>query len=419
VSLVGQTLDGRYRLTQHIGSGSTGEVYQAQHLGLGRTFAVKVLHDLLAHQPTFAGRFKREGKALARLAHPNIVRIFDACAESHLYIVMELVEGERLDRIQRHLGAFPVQRTLRLARQLASAIEHAHQAEVLHRDLRPANLLISDLPAGEELKILDFGISKIIAADYRESKMVSREYAATDVLPHYKSPEQLRFAHVDRTCDIYAIGCILYELLTGERPFVGSSAEIINGHLAGQAVVPSKRAAGTIPPALDKLVMTCLAKDPRRRFQSGRELTIALEHLESRPAGPRRNVQIVAEEVEDDLHAALKALLPADDAAARALQALRAVQSQHELWSQEGKLAGERQKHLEAWASRYPNQSGELAALRAEAAAQSERARQRVEALDARLDEACRALEELVSRRVGPSSEGFLLVHRLKRLRSG
>ena len=298
--MIGELIDGKYLLTDRLGTGSTGEVFLARHQKLDRHFAIKLLFPSLSGEVAFSGRFRREGKALARLDHPNIVRVFDASAlpDGRLYLVMENVSGIRLDEQLRRTGSLELPRALKITRQLADALEHAQLCGVLHRDLRPANLmLVAPDTAAEHIKVLDFGIAKIDAPNHRESIIVSKEYAGVGVFPHYKAPEQLRFKPVDGRADLYALGCIFYELLTGRRPFEGASADIIRGHLNDEPLPPSaRRPALAIAAEIDELILKCLAKDPAARFQKPAELIAALKDISG---GAKKGRRVLVPEESD------------------------------------------------------------------------------------------------------------------------
>jgi serine/threonine-protein kinase len=444
--MIGEVINGRYLVQRSVGTGSTGEVFVARHTGLGREYAVKILFGTLSSQRMFAARFQREAKALARLEHPNIVRIFDSGAlpDGRLYLVMDYVEGERLDALLHRSGELSVSRALRIVRQIAAAIEHAHQAGVLHRDLRPANLLLAQPNAGEEVKVLDFGISKILSPDYRESKVVSKEYAGVDVLPHYKAPEQLRFVAVDHACDVYAIGCILYELLTGWRPFTGTSAEIIVGHLSQAPQRPSsRRGSGAISPALDALVLRCLEKDPKQRLASGRELGMALDRMEARYPSPIRKSRAPLEPaaaaaeqspseppLEEIVKPLVSLLLDADGDHTQLLAAqlaLREGELSRELITHELELARQRRNYLDGWSQRSEKELGapvrEPQFLRRcarldEDILDLQEEMKRAESTIAGRHEALAALVETLIPQLKPSGDSFLLIRRWQRARA-
>ncbi|HET9361046.1 MAG TPA: serine/threonine-protein kinase, partial [Vicinamibacterales bacterium] len=221
-----------YELTGHLGSGGMGDVYQARDLKLGRSVAVKVLPEAFAADPDRIARFEREAKVLASLNHPNIASIYglEEAGGRHL-LVMELVEGDTL-AAQIARGPLAVERALDLAQQIADALEAAHEKGVVHRDLKPANVKVT--PDGK-VKVLDFGLAKAMemspaAATISNSPTLTALATSAGVIlgtAAYMAPEQARGGAVDKRADIWAFGVVLYELLTGRRPFAGETASEI------------------------------------------------------------------------------------------------------------------------------------------------------------------------------------------------
>ncbi len=260
-----------------------GEVYLANHEVMGRPEALKILLPALAVESEFVRRFRREARALNRLQHPNIVSVYDSgqLPDGRLYLATEYVDGVRLDELVRSTGELlPIWRVLHILVQLADAVDHAHHCGVIHRDLKLSNLIVVGEPGpAEVLKILDFGIAKIIAQDYEESQVVSREGVVFGT-PTYLAPEVWRGEATNPSLDIYAAGCIGYKLLTGQPPFRGSRMELMHAHLTKQPVRPSERCpAAGIPDELDALILRCLEKKPARRFDRGLSLRAALERV--------------------------------------------------------------------------------------------------------------------------------------------
>jgi serine/threonine protein kinase len=280
--MIGQILDGRYRVLSQLGRGAMGEVYLAEHLHLGRREALKVLHPSLASDPQFVSRFRREARATNRLSHPNIVSVHDfgQLPDGRFYLAMEYAEGESLSRVLATVGRLPLVRALYLLHQLAAAVDHAHQRGVVHRDLKPDNLvLVQKRGRTDLLKVLDFGIAKIVAPDYQESLGVTPKGEVFGT-PAYMAPEQFRGEGVDPRCDLYSVGCIAYEIITGALPFVGRKMELMHAHATRVPTAPSVRApeAG-LPAELDALVLRCLEKQPLRRFPTGADLQLAIENV--------------------------------------------------------------------------------------------------------------------------------------------
>jgi hypothetical protein len=279
-AVLGEILDGRYRVLRQLGEGGMGVVYLVEHIHLGRKEALKVLHASLASDPQLVARFRREARAINRLQHPSIVSVHDfgQLPEDRFYLAMEYVEGEDLATVLAREQRLPPQRVLHLMRQLAEAVAHAHSRGVVHRDLKPENLLLRERRGrADHLMVLDFGIAKIVAPDYKESVGATPAGEIFGTLA-YMAPEQLTGDSVDGRCDIYAIGCLFFELLTGEAPFRGRNIEVMHQHLNAPPPIASQLAPG-VSPGLDALIVRCMAKDPDDRFADGEELARALERL--------------------------------------------------------------------------------------------------------------------------------------------
>ncbi len=289
--MVEGTQVGAYRLLQRIGEGGMGVVWLAEHTMLGRRAAVKVLHPSFSMQPAIVTRFFNEARAATAISDPGIVQIFDFGnhTDGSAYIVMELLDGEPLDKCLHRQGVMPFGEALRITRQVASSLGAAHARGILHRDLKPENIFLvrdPEVPGGVRAKILDFGIAKL-TGDTAGAKTATSAVMGT---PTYMSPEQCRGAGlVDTRSDVYALGCVLMTLLTGRPPFDAEGVgEIIVMHMREEPPVPSSRVP-TIPPAVDQLVLRCLAKDPAQRYTTGTELANALGMLVTQPpeAAPR------------------------------------------------------------------------------------------------------------------------------------
>jgi hypothetical protein len=280
--VVGTVLDGRYRILRKLGEGGMGEVYLVEHLSLHRNEALKILRPHLVGDPKFVSRFRREARATNRVQHPHIVSVYDfgQLPDGRFYLAMEYADGETLDHELRRIGTFPVPRALHVLHQLADAIDHAHSCGVVHRDLKPENLsLVTHRGRTDVLKVLDFGVAKIIAPEYSESMKLSREGEMYGTA-RYMAPEQFGGNTSDPRIDIYAFGCIAFELIVGEPPFRGHTAALLHAHLSERPVAASQRnPTAEVPPELDALILRCLEKKADKRFQTGHELAIALERV--------------------------------------------------------------------------------------------------------------------------------------------
>ena len=259
-----------------------GEVYLVEHIGLGRKEALKILRSTMDDSPSLVTRFRREARATNRLQHPNIVAVYDfgRLPDGRFYITTEYVEGLNLDVILRQTGALPTSRALNILVQLSDAIDHAHSRGVIHRDLKPANLILGQGRGNHEvIKVLDFGVAKIIAPDYAESIAATGQGEVFGT-PAYMAPEQIGARGNDPRIDIYAFGCIAFEMLTGSPPFVGRTLQVLNAHInTTPPRASTRRPESVIPSLLDDIVFRCLAKEPAQRPQTGGEIATALASL--------------------------------------------------------------------------------------------------------------------------------------------
>jgi len=272
------TLAGRYDLVEVIGRGGMGVVYRGRDRTLDRTVAVKVLPALFAENPTLVERFEREARAAASLNHPNIVSVFDSGRDgTERFIVMECVPGVSLAELLRERGRLEVREAVALAAQIAGALAAAHAAGIVHRDVKPANVMV--LPSGGA-KVLDFGIARAAAdAALTNTSMVLGSAP-------YIAPEVMLGQAADERSDIYSLGCVLYEMLTGRPPFVGDLPAVVMNQHTNAAPQPIHELAEGIPPALAALVMRMLAKNPVDRPRSAADLTSALKASLTAPTAP-------------------------------------------------------------------------------------------------------------------------------------
>lgn len=284
-SLLGTVLAERYRLDALLGEGGMGKVYAAQHVLMRKRLAVKVLHRQLTQVPEVVQRFEREALAAAHIEHPNVAAAtdFGKLADGSVYLVLEFVEGRSLrDEIAE--GPLPPRRALHVARQIASALQAAHQLSIVHRDLKPENVMLVGKAGDRDcVKVLDFGIAKVpIAADGDGTgeKPITKAGMIYGT-PEYMAPEQALGQPVDGRADLYGLGVILYEMLSGVRPFTGKSQVGILGQQLTQSP-PSfaERAPGTeIPPAVEAFVLGLLAREADDRCPSATQALNSLELL--------------------------------------------------------------------------------------------------------------------------------------------
>ncbi|MGH3033964.1 MAG: protein kinase domain-containing protein, partial [Gaiellaceae bacterium] len=263
---VGDLLAGRYELEDLVGEGGMSTVYRAHDTVLDRQVAIKVLHEHYSHDPEYVERFRREARAIARLTHPNVVTVIDRGeSEGRQFIVFEHVTGETLKTLVRREGPLPVERALRLVHQVGRALAYAHELDIVHRDVKPQNVLLT--PDGTA-KVTDFGIARWGGPE--ESLTETGTVLGTS---DYLAPEQASGEPVDERSDQYSLGVVLYELLTGEVPYPGDSAmAVAMRHLRDP--VPSVRAKRLdLPPRVDAIVARAMAKRPRDRFPSTEAMT--------------------------------------------------------------------------------------------------------------------------------------------------
>ncbi len=267
-TLSGTLFAGRYRISRKLGGGGMADVYLAEDQELGRRVAIKILHGRYVNDEQFVERFRREATHAAGLSHPNIVSIFDRGeADGSYFIVMEYVEGRTLKELIRSRGLCPIPVAIAYTRQILSALRYAHRNGVVHRDIKPHNVIVD--PEGV-VKVTDFGIARVGASQMTEE-------GAIIGTAQYLSPEQARGAPVDQTSDLYSAGIVLYELLTGEVPFTGDSpVEIAMKHLTEVPPRPSAHRA-EVPEDLDLVVVRALAKEPADRYQSAAGMDADLE----------------------------------------------------------------------------------------------------------------------------------------------
>ncbi len=267
-TLSGTLFAGRYRIARKLGGGGMADVYLAEDQELGRRVAVKMLHGRYANDEQFVERFRREATHAAGLSHPNIVSIFDRGeSEGSYFIVMEYVEGRTLKELIRSRGLCPVPVAIAYTRQILAALRYAHRHGVVHRDIKPHNVIVDSEGV---VKVTDFGIARAGASQMTEE-------GAIIGTAHYLSPEQARGAPVDQTSDLYSAGIVLFELLTGDVPFTGDSpVEIAMKHLAETPPAPSELRPD-VPHDLDLVVVRALAKEPADRYQSAAAMDADLE----------------------------------------------------------------------------------------------------------------------------------------------
>ncbi|MCX6618565.1 MAG: serine/threonine-protein kinase, partial [Acidobacteria bacterium] len=296
---------GRYQIIEELGRGAMGVVYRGYDPTIGRTVAVKTV-QLDAGDTELVMRFRREVQAAGVLSHPNIVTIYDAGEDQGLfYIAMELVEGETLQKMLAQ-GPLPVEQVIRLAEQIAAALDHAHGHYIVHRDVKPANVIVS----GGHVKVMDFGIAKITGATMTGTGQVLGT-------PSYMSPEVVKGQGADSRSDLFSLGVMLYEMLTGARPFLGDNITTVIYKIIGEHPEPPSAVKAALDPGVNYVVLKALAKNPAERYQSCGELAGDLKNYAAYRERGRRMAQAAAARGAAAAPAAVPAA-PVDDGAASA-----------------------------------------------------------------------------------------------------
>jgi serine/threonine-protein kinase len=280
--LTGTVLLGRYRLLSKLGAGGMGTVYLGEHTSIGKKFAIKVLGNEFAHRGDLVKRFLREAQAASMISQPNVVEIsdFGDTPDGSVFFVMEFLDGEDLGDMLRREGRLPWPRVRHLVVQICQALEAAHEAGIVHRDMKPDNCFrISRQGDPDFVKVLDFGIAKV-----ESGEVAGKGLTQTGMIfgtPEYMSPEQAQGEKIDHRADIYAVGVIMYQLLCGQQPFTGSSfMAVLTKHMFDIPRAPSEVAPeAEIPPDAEAIVLKAMQKDRTYRFQSMSALIASIERV--------------------------------------------------------------------------------------------------------------------------------------------
>jgi len=275
--LLNRVLSERYRILQKLGEGGMGVVYLAEHIVIEKKIALKVLFPDLTRRADLVQRFMQEAKSASRIGHENVIDItdFGQSPEGYVFIAMEYLVGQDLGQVLKAAGPMPWQRAQPIVLQIVKALRAAHERGIVHRDMKPENIFILPRDDGREfVKVLDFGIAKVLGLD-EDAPRLTRTGMIFGT-PEYMSPEQAQGQQVDHRVDIYAVGCILYHMLTGEVPFKAESfMGILSKHMLEAPVPPSTRNPA-IEPAVEAIINRAMEKDPALRFQTMREFVDAL-----------------------------------------------------------------------------------------------------------------------------------------------
>lgn len=282
--MIGREILGQYRVLSKLGRGGMGTVFLAQQMGMNRQVAVKVLHPEVSRDPDAARRFQIEAQAAARLASPNIVSVFNfgQLDTGELYLAMEFLQGKTLHAEIATYGRLPLMRVVEIVRQIAIGLDEAHRKGVIHRDLKPGNVMLVPRPEGEVAKLLDFGIAKLDTGTSTQT----RGWVGT---PRYMAPEQFTGGVVDARTDVYALGLIAYEMLCGRTPFLSDNPmSYVHSHVYSAVPSMGSIAPGVVPPAVEATVLAALAKAPAQRPTSAGGFAQALAQAVHAPVAPRK-----------------------------------------------------------------------------------------------------------------------------------
>jgi serine/threonine-protein kinase len=287
--IIGTRFVDRYDVEALLGTGGMGRVYLARDRLGDLPVALKVIRDDLLDHPELVPRFRREARAASRIDHENVTRILDfgQDPEGRPYLAMEYIRGPSVARQLAEAGPFRVESGLPVLRQVAEALAAAHRCQVVHRDLKPGNVLLADHERRPLVKIVDFGLAKILGLG---SGSIVTPLGHTFGTAGYISPEQAADEELDERADIYSFGVLAFEMLTGKVPFSGSTVDVVSAHVYKSPPSLAETAPLPVPPAVEQMVLRCLAKRPGQRYQEALELSRdlgALERLFTDSGGPR------------------------------------------------------------------------------------------------------------------------------------
>lgn len=304
-----QLVGGKFRLVRAIGAGGMAVVYRAVHEQIQREVAIKLLQDWTADRVDMLGRFEREARALAALAHPNIVSLVDfGVANDRPYLVMELLRGRSLAELLQQEGRLPLPRASGIIRQVLRALQYAHGQGLLHRDLKPGNIFLQELPdTSDHVKLLDFGFAKFTQDPGRDGPELSRTGIVFGT-PAYIAPEQLTGAPADPRADLYAAAVVFFQMLAGRRPFDGQAREMLRAKLLQAPPRVSRPDEGVeVEPAVEDFIEKALAKKPADRFADATEMLRALDAV----CAPSTDVQVPATQAPPELRPTFDDVTPA------------------------------------------------------------------------------------------------------------
>ena len=298
--MIGQILGNRYEILEKIGEGGMSEVYKARCNKLNRFVAVKILKESLANNEEIVEKFKKEATAIAALSDNNIVNVLDVGTQDNInYIVMELVKGKTLKELIVEFGKMNYETAVKIGIQVAKALDCAHKNGIIHRDVKPQNILVTE---DGVIKVTDFGIAKSSG-----SKTLTNSSTVMGSA-HYFSPEQAKGSFLDVRTDLYSLGVVLYEMTTGRLPFDAESPVTVALKHIQEEPIPPKQINSKIPESLNNLILKAMSKDPNKRYQTARELINDLQKIKDDP-----NVKIGADLNEDDGHTIIMSAVNPDE----------------------------------------------------------------------------------------------------------
>jgi serine/threonine-protein kinase len=286
---IGEQVAGQFRIQQRIGAGGMGSVYKAEQPDMNRHVAVKILHSRYLSRPDLVSRFRREARAMSHLSHPNTARVFlyGQLEDGACYFVMEYLEGRNLAQTVRNEGPMEPLRAIHIMKQVSGALDEAHRAGIIHRDLKPENIFLTSQGGIEDFpKVLDFGLAKVTERQMRPGSMILTREGMVFGTPEFMSPEQAQGKPLEPNSDVYSLGVILYELLTGKLPFDAKQPmEFIQLHVNAKPIPLSERVPGkTFPPGLEAAVMKTMEKRPADRYTTAQEFADALDLVANPPS---------------------------------------------------------------------------------------------------------------------------------------
>jgi serine/threonine-protein kinase len=304
IDLTGDRIFGDYIIRKKLGEGGMGAVYLAENVAIDQRIAIKVLHAAGEQTEELVQRFNREARTISRLTHPNIIRvfIFGKTEDGVIYLAMEYVEGRTLGQILEEGKTIKPKRAIRILRQVLHALNEAHDLGIVHRDLKPDNIMLTHFRGVDDyVKVLDFGIAKVQDKGEEVQKKLTQAGVVYGT-PEYLSPEQAAAKSLDARSDLYSVGIILYEMMTGTVPFTGSTAHsVLAGHVFDSPPKPSEVTSKHVHPEMERIILKTIEKSPKARYQNAMEMLHDLESVEAKLQGSKARRTTVLDPTESSL----------------------------------------------------------------------------------------------------------------------